>query len=96
MAAPATEAIGRVVEPAGSDPWRANQDFNMRNLRVKAGEVLPSRWQHPELIDYLKRTYGADCVIAGPTRARRAARNAKPTNGKTVKSTGKTAKGTKR
>ena len=86
MAAPATEAIGRVVEPAGSDPWRANRDFNLRNLRVKAGEVLPSRWQHPELIQYLKTNYGEDCVVAGPVRARRAARSAKPTNGKTTKS----------
>lgn len=89
MAPSTMEAVGRVVEPAGGDPWRANRDFNLRNLRVKAGEVLPGRWQHPELIQYLKTHYGADCVVAGPVRARRAARGAKPTNGKAVKATKK-------
>lgn len=66
------QRLGSVVGPGASGKWRANRDFSLRNLTCKAGEVLPPRWQQPELIDYLKRQYGDDCVLPAPdTQGRR-------------------------
>jgi hypothetical protein len=42
--------------------WYAAQDFNFRNLRVHKGEKLPSAWQIPQNVSYLKQTYGEGCI----------------------------------
>ncbi len=36
--------------------------FDMRNLQVQKGEALPSAWQVPQNVNYLKEHYGPDCV----------------------------------
>ena len=46
----------------GRGEWRANQHFDLRNLRCLKGERLPPRWQNADLIAYLKESYGDDCV----------------------------------
>ena len=43
--------------------WFANQDFNLKNLQVPKGELLPAGWQSPSSIKYLRSQYGKDCVI---------------------------------
>lgn len=42
--------------------WYAMQSFNMRNLQVQKGEPLPSAWQVPQNVTYLKEQYGPNCV----------------------------------
>ena len=55
----------------GRGEWRANQHFDLRNLRCLKGERLPPRWQVADLITYLKKTYGDDCVKYVPAVAQR-------------------------
>lgn len=42
--------------------WYAMRSFNMRNLQVQKGEPLPSAWQVPQNVSYLKKQYGPNCV----------------------------------
>jgi hypothetical protein len=51
------------VTDTKNNRWFANKDFNMRNLKVPKGELLPQGWQVPSSIKYLKSQYGDDCVI---------------------------------
>lgn len=58
---------GRGFDESAKGTWRANRDFNFRNLKVKKGEALPPNWQyHPLVKGYLKKTYGEDCVYWDP------------------------------
>ena len=55
----------------GRGEWRANQHFSMQNLQCLKDERLPPRWQNADLIAYLKKTYGDDCVKFVPAVAQR-------------------------
>lgn len=43
--------------------WYAEQDFDLKNLIVVKGELLPKKWQAPGSIRYLKQNFGEGCVI---------------------------------
>lgn len=43
--------------------WVANRDFDFRNLKAQKGEKLPPAWQVTENRNYLKKTYGEDCIV---------------------------------
>lgn len=50
---------------SGSRPkvYVAGRDFNLKNLKVKKGQMLPDRWCTPTGRTYLKDEYGKDSVI---------------------------------
>jgi len=72
------QRLGSVIGPGASGEWRANRDFALKNLSCKKGELLPPKWQHHELVQYLQKTYGPDCVVQGNEKGRRF-RKLKPT-----------------
>jgi hypothetical protein len=51
------------VTDTKNNRFYACQDFNLKNLSVVKGEVLPKNWQTPGSIRYLKENFGEDCVI---------------------------------
>lgn len=57
--------------------WHAMRAFNTRNLQVQKGEPLPSAWQVPQNVNYLKEHYGPDCVkfLSPATRGKQLASN---------------------
>jgi len=51
-----------MAHPGDIYQFVANIDFDFPNLRVKAGQPLPDRWQHRELVRRLQQKHGEDCV----------------------------------
>lgn len=43
--------------------WVAGRDFNLKNLKVKKGQMLPEKWCTPAGRTFLKNEYGKDCII---------------------------------
>lgn len=50
--------------------WHANQDFDLRNLKVQNGEKLPPAWQLSQNIKYLQETFGKTCITYAPLKTR--------------------------
>ena len=40
----------------------ANIDFDMKNLNIPKGSILPNYWQDGRNIRFLQKNYGMDCV----------------------------------
>ena len=43
--------------------WYAAQDFNLKNLQVRAGARLPDGWQVVQNVKYLQQMFGKECVV---------------------------------
>jgi hypothetical protein len=52
----------RVVENAKKQ-WVANRDFDLKNLQVKKGEILPKSWATAHSRKYLQNNFGEDCIV---------------------------------
>lgn len=52
-----------MANPATQYQYVAGIDFDSKNLRVKAGQPLPDKWQYTELVRQLRKKYGEDSVV---------------------------------
>lgn len=43
--------------------WVAGRDFNLKNLKVKKGQMLPGKWCASAARTFLKNEYGKDCIL---------------------------------
>jgi hypothetical protein len=60
--------------------WYANRDFNFRTLVCRKGEKLPSAWQDPSNVRYLKEQYGEGCIVRKTDEQIRAEMGQEPVN----------------
>lgn len=51
-----------MAHPGDIYQYVANIDFDFKNLQCKAGQPLPDKWQHRELIKRLQQNHGENCV----------------------------------
>lgn len=54
--------MARVCQNAKKQ-WVANQDFDLKNLQVSRGEILPVNWTSAHSRNYLRTQFGDSCII---------------------------------